>query len=213
MTPASTSRRHVIVGSALLLFAAGCETTPAPRLFTLAPRPATPSRPVAATIAVGHVQMAKYLDRLQIVGYRDAYELQYSEFIIWGENLGDMTTRVLAENLSERLPRSQVYLSAGSFADATADITLEISIDKFDPDPAGVVVLAAQWAAHRQGRPDQIRSEQIRVTPRSKDPTDQVAAMSDALGQLADRIVAGLPEREEQRPRPSPTGSPRRSER
>jgi uncharacterized protein len=208
MTPASPSRRRVLVGCGLLLLAA-CSTTPPPRLFTLAPRPATPSRSFAAAIAVRRVQLPKYLDRLQIVSYRDPYELQYSEFFIWGENLSDMTTRVLAENLSERLPHSQVYLSAGSFADATADMTLQISIDKFDPDPAGVVVLSAQWAAHRQGYPDQIRSEQIRVTPGSKDPTGQVAAMSDALGQLADRIVAGLPAPAE----PSSTASPRRKAR
>jgi uncharacterized protein len=210
MTQVSTSRRRVLVGGGVILLLAACSTTPPPRLFTLAPRPATPSRSLAATIAVKRVQMAKYLDRPQIVSYRDPYELQYSEFVIWGENLSDLTTRVLAESLSERLPQSQVYLSAGSFADATADITLETSIDKFDPDPAGVVVLAAQWAAHRQGRPDQIRSEQIRVTPSSKDPTGQVAAMSDALGQLADRIVAGLPEPAEQPAKPSSTVSPRR---
>jgi uncharacterized protein len=208
MTQASPSRRRVLAGCGLLLLAA-CSTTPPPRLFTLAPRPATPSRPFAATIAVRRVQLPKYLDRLQIVSYRDPYELQYSEFVIWGENLSDMTTRVLAENLSERLPQSQVYLGAGSFADATADITLETSIDKFDPDPSGVVVLSAQWAAHRQGYPDQIRSEQIRITPGSKDPTGQVAAMSDALGQLADRIVAGLPAPAE----PSSTASPRRKAR
>lgn len=208
MTPASPSRRRILAGCGLLLLAA-CSSTPPPRLFTLAPRPATPSRPFAATIAVRRVQLPKYLERLQIVSYRDPYELQYSEFVIWGENLSDMTTRVLAANLSERLPHSQVYLSAGSFADATADITLETSIDKFDPDPAGVVVLSAQWAAHRQGAPDQIRSEQIRVTPGSKDPTGQVAAMSDALGQLADRIVAGLPAPAE----PSSTAPPRRKTR
>jgi uncharacterized lipoprotein YmbA len=200
MIHASTSRR-VVVGAGLLLLLVRCETTPSPRLFTLAPRPATPTRPFAATIAVKRVEMAKYLDRPQIVSYRDPYELQYSEFVIWGENLSDMTTRVLAENLAERLPQSQVYLSAGSFADARADITLETSIDSFAPDPAGLVVLAAQWAVHGQGRPAQIRSEQIRVTPRSNDPVGQVAAMSDAIGQLADRIVAGLREPDQKPPR------------
>jgi uncharacterized protein len=213
MIRALTSRRQIIIGCGLLLSLAACGTTPPPRLFTLAPRPATPSRSVNATVAVRRVQMAKYLDRPQIVGYRDPYELQYSEFVVWGENLSDMTTRVLAQNLSERLPQSQVYLGAGSFADATADITLEASIDRFDPDPAGEVILAAQWAAHREGRPDQIRSEQIRVVPSSKDPTGQVAAMSDALGQLADRIVAGLSAPEGRRPNPSSTGFKRHNTR
>lgn len=194
MIPAPPSRRQVVVGGGLLLLVAGCGTTPPPRLFTLTPRPATPSRPYAATIAVSRVHLPKYLERAQIVSYRDPYELQYSEFVVWGENLGDMTTRVLAENLAERLPKSQVVLGAGSFVSATPDITLETSFDKFDPDPTGVVVLAAQWAAHRAGRPDQIRTEEIKVTPSSKDPGGQVAAMSDALGQFADRIVAGLPE-------------------
>jgi len=211
MTGALKHRRQLIVGCGLLLLLASCDTTPPPRLFTLAARPATLNRPLATTIAVKRVEMAKYLDRPQIVSYRDPYELVFSEFVIWAENLSDMTTRVLVENLAQRLPQSQLFLSAGSFADTTAGMTLEISIDKFDPDPAGVVVLTAQWVAHQEGQPDRIRSEQIRVTPGSKDPTGQVAAMSDALGQLADRIAAGLPEREQPRPKPSSTGSPRRT--
>jgi uncharacterized lipoprotein YmbA len=198
MTHGSTSGR-VVVGCGLLLLLARCEATPPPRLFTLAPRPATPTRPFAATIAIKRVEMAKYLDRPQIVSYRDPYELQYSEFVIWGENLSEMTTRMLGENLSERLPQSQVYLSAGSFADATANIIIETNIYKFDADPTGVVVLAGQWAAHDLGRPAQIRSEQIRVSPRSNDPAGQVAAMSDAIGELADRIVAGLPKPDQKR--------------
>jgi uncharacterized protein len=212
LTQASTSRRQAILGCGLLLLA-GCSTTPAPRLFTLAPRPATPDRPFAGTIAVKRVEMAKYLDRPQIVSYRDAYELQYSEYVIWGENLSDMVTRILVENLSERLPKSQVYLSAGSFADATADVTLETNIDKFDPDAMGAVVLTAQWAAYRQGGSYQIHAEQIRVTPSANNSAAQVAAMSDALGQLADRIVAGLPAPAEQPAKSSSAGSRKRKAR
>ena len=44
--------------------------------------------------------------------------------------VGPTLTEGIAKNLAERLPQSQVYLSAGSFADATADIVLETNIDK-----------------------------------------------------------------------------------
>ncbi|MGO8920185.1 MAG: membrane integrity-associated transporter subunit PqiC [Stellaceae bacterium] len=200
MTPATASPRRLVAGFGLLLLV-GCGTTPSPRLFTLAPRSETPARQLSATVGVKRVEIAKYLDRPQIVAYSDAYELKLSEFTLWGEGLGDMTTRVLAENLSERLTGSQVYVAAGPLDGQAAEITLEVSIDRFEPDPAGVVVLAGQWVAHREGHDDQLRSEQIRVTPASGDATGQVAAMSDALGQFADRIAAGLPPPDEKRAR------------
>ena len=192
MTPRSISHGLILATLVLLPALAGCSTTPPPRLFTLAPQPAAPAGQLARIISVKRVAIAKYLDRLQIVRYRDSYELSYSEFTLWGEGLGDMVTRVLVEDLSTRLPRSQVYAASGPLTAATPDITVEVNIDRFDTDPGGTVVLAAQWIAHRQGKSDQIRSERIEVAPASGDATGQVAAMSDTLGQFAGRIATGL---------------------
>ncbi|HVM80032.1 MAG TPA: PqiC family protein [Stellaceae bacterium] len=192
MSSAFTSRRVVLATFLALPGLTACGSSPAPRLFTLAPQPSAATSPLAQTISVKRVGIPKYLDRLQIVRYRDQYELTSSEFMLWGEGLTDMITRVLVANLSARLPRSQVYAASGSLTGPSADITIEIDIDKFDPDPNGTIVLAAQWIAHRRGKNDQIHSERIEVAPASNDTPGQVAAMSEALGQLSGKIASGL---------------------
>jgi len=215
------SRRRAIQAILLTLAIAGCADTPPAKIFTLAPQPGQPaarsgsSNPVAATahptstqrirstaragstqpgeptkVSVKTVQIAKHLDRPQMVRYSDAYQLQTSEFERWGEGFSDMTTRVLVENLAQRLPHDQVFAASGALTTA-GDVSVEVDIVRFEPDPQGTVLLDARWAAVPRQGPDQgIRSEQIQVKMASDSAADQVAAMSEALGQLADRIAA-----------------------
>ncbi len=191
MTAGSPSRRLVIAVLALLPSLGGC-STPSPRLFTLAPRPGVPDDRFSGTISVKRAELAKYLDRPQIVRYSDTYELSLSEYVRWGEGLNDMVTRVLVEDLSQRLPRSQVYAASGPLTMPPPDVTLELDIEKFETDPSGAVVLLAKWLAHRERRGDQLRSSHIQVVTSSADAASEVAAMSDALGQLANEIAVGV---------------------
>ena len=213
------SRRRAIQAIVLTLAIAGCADTPPAKIFTLAPQPGQPaarsgsSSSVAATaratstrrstaragttqpseptkVSVKTVQIAKYLDRPQMVRYSDPYQLQTSEFERWGEGFSDMTTRVLVENLAQRLPHEQVFAASGALTTA-GDVSVEVDIVRFEPDPQGTVLLDARWAAVPRQGPDQgIRSEQIQVKMASDSAADQVAAMSAALGELADRIAA-----------------------
>ena len=192
MTAPSPSRRRIFAVLALLPALGACSTTPPPKLFTLAPRPGTPDNRFAGAISVRRAELAKYLDRPEIVRYSDPYQLSMSEYVRWGEGLGDMVTRVLVADLAQRLPRSQPYAASGPLTPPSPIVTIDLNIDKFEPDPSGAVVLVAQWMAHRERTGDRIRFEQIRVAVEANDPTAQVAAMSDALAQLADRIAGGL---------------------
>ena len=191
MTGKLPSRRRLVAILALLPAVAACATPP-PRLFTLAPRPGKPDDRVVATIGVRRVELAKYLDRPEIVRHIDPYQLGMSDYVRWGEGLGDMVTRVLVADLAQRLPRSQLYAAAGPLAPPSPGIVLEVNIDKFEPEPSSAVVLAAQWLAHRERVSDRIQSEQLRVAMAADNPAAQIAAMSDALAQLADRIAGGL---------------------
>jgi uncharacterized protein len=205
------SRRRILAAIALVPILARCQNSPSSRLYTLAARPAQdPAGKVSRTIVVQRVEIAKYLDRPEIVRYGSPYELTLSEFDRWGEGLGDMATRILVEDLAERLPHSQVYAASGSLTSPGADETLEVNITKFEPDAAGTVVLAAQWTIHRKAGRDRLRTQQFRVPvveanatkdgatggapsgSTTLDPTSQVAAMSDALGQLATEIAKEL---------------------
>jgi uncharacterized protein len=187
------SRRLIPSTLGLLLALGGCQDSPPVKFYTLTARPAAPAAgPALRTIIIKPVEVAKYLDRPQIVRYSGSYELSLSEFDRWGEGLGDMATRVLAEDLAERLPRSHVYAATSTLTSPDADVTVEINIVKFEPDAAGTVILAARWVIHRAKRGPQFQEQQIRVAASGVDATSQVAAMSDALGQLASRIAAGL---------------------
>jgi uncharacterized lipoprotein YmbA len=205
------SRRRILAAIALTAILARCQGSPPSRFYTLAARPAQdPASKVSRTILVQPVQTAKYLDRSEIVRYGSPYELTLSEFDRWGEGLGDMTTRILVEDLAQRLPHSQIYAASGSLTPSGADETLEVNVTKFEPDSAGTVVLAAHWTIHRKAGRDRLRTQQFQVLAAAAnatkdaatggaptgserlDPTSQVAAMSDALGQLATEIAKDL---------------------
>jgi uncharacterized lipoprotein YmbA len=192
MTRGDLSRRRLIAGLGLLAALEACTTSPNSRFFTLAPQPAAASagRP-PATVAVKPVELAKYLDRPQIVRHSNAYELQIADLERWGEEMRDMVTRVVIENLSLRLPASQVVGTSGSLT-IRADVTVEVDISRFDADQNGKVFLDARSAVQRDGRRPSLWSDRITVQPASPSVPDLVAAMSDALGQLSDRIAQVL---------------------
>lgn len=192
MTFGNLSRRRLMAGLGLLAALEGCTTSPNSRFFTLVPQPAAPSAGRSpATVAVKPVELAKYLDRPQIVRRSDAYELQIDGLERWGEEMRDMVTRVLIENLTLRLPASQVVGTSGSLT-IRADVTVEVDITRFDADQSGKVLLDARSAVQREGRRPSVWSDRITVQPASPSITDLVAAMSEALGELSDRIARVL---------------------
>jgi uncharacterized protein len=192
MTTHAPSRRHFLGVLFLLPAVAGCTDPPPAKLYTLAPRPATPAHRPPATVSVAQVAAAKYLDRPEMVRYSGAYELNASEYERWGEGMSEMVTRVLVENLTQRLPGSQVYAASGPLTLPSAEFAVELYVDKFDADASGTVVLVAQWVVHDGKSRSQFRAQEIRVVPPSSDTAGQVAAMSDALGQLSSQIAAAI---------------------
>ncbi|MGK9167133.1 PqiC family protein [Inquilinus limosus] len=177
----------LLAGTAL----AACSSPP-PKVYTLAVVPGTAvgGRPVTASVAA--VEIPKYLDRPQIVRRSGTVELGVDEFERWGEPLANMVQRVLADDLAARLPAGSVVTTSRTLSGDEA-MTIELALGRFDPDPDGTIVLEAQWRVLRKagGRP---KTETARITRRPADDTiaAQVRAMSDALGELADRIARGM---------------------
>jgi len=108
-----------------------------------------------------------------------------------------------------------VFTSAGSIT-AEADATIEMDVQRFDADAAGQAVLLAQVAVSRgQARASAVtRVFRLAVQPATPKTTDLVAAMSAALGQLADGIATMLraaePAAHSSSTRSSPTKEKRR---
>lgn len=178
----------------LPLAAAGC-ASPDPLYFTLMVRPGSASVGGSGVggprvVELRRIGLAGYLDRPEIVRNGSEYRLKIPNGERWGEPLGELIARVVAENLTTRLPGSTVFTSAGSIS-ASPDATLEMDVQRLDADQSGQVVMLAQVAVTRAGvrTPSAAQTVRLTVAPGSAATVDYVAAISTALGQLADRIV------------------------
>jgi len=175
----------------LLLLAAapaGC-ASPNPILYVLAPQPGTDTPGAPRTVELREVGLARYLDRSQIVRSSEGYRLDVLSNEWWGEPLGNMLSRVLVQELTQRLPGSTVYGENGSIS-ATAAATVAINVQRLDEDAAGAVVLIAQVAV-ASGRDSATQTVRYSVPPSGTGTAALVSAMSAAVGQLAD-TVAGM---------------------
>jgi uncharacterized protein len=167
-------------------------SSPDPNLYMLVPEHGTVLADPLPPIRLGPVTVARYLDRPQIVHHRTPYELDYSDTERWGEALDDMVPRILAEDLTQRLPDTRIALQSSDMMNDAAR-SLPISIERFDADPSGTVILEARWAVRNHGGGAAALEEaRIEKHAASSETPDLVAAMSDCLGELSDRLAAAL---------------------
>jgi uncharacterized protein len=180
--------RRRLFGLGIAAALAGC-TSPNPMLYTIqtAPGPVEPGAP--RVVLVRQVAIARYLDREEIVRSADNYRLQVMSNDWWGEPLGAMLNRVLVAELSQRLPRSTVLADTGAVS-AEPGATVTLDIERLDEDAAGNLVLDAQAGVRFAGEPlPVLKSFHFTVPPPAPGVPGEVAAISTALGRLADGIA------------------------
>lgn len=187
------TRRFLLLASAGPALLAACSSSPNPTLYTIAPVPGTPHPGGPHIIVLREISLARYLERPQIVRSSASYQLAVEANDWWGEPLGAMLSRVLIEDISQRLPGSVVLSELGAIGNKP-DATVEINVLRLDGDTDGAVVLRAQvgitLASARQSPTAQAIA--LKAVPPSAGVPGEVAAISDVLGQLADRVAAVL---------------------
>jgi uncharacterized lipoprotein YmbA len=174
----------------LALTLAGC-ASPDPNFYTLNATSGATLTGAPASIEVRRPGLAGYLDRADIVLKNDSYTLSVNSQQRWGEPLGDMIGRVMAEDLTQRLPGSSVFDQSGAIT-ANPDARVEIDILKFDPAGDGTVVLNAEYAieAGTTHHPIAARHVSLSATPSGPGAAALAAAESGLLGTLADQIAS-----------------------
>lgn len=173
----------------LLLAVAGCASAD-PAYYTLRPSPGAAVPTAVGTVKLARPGLAGYLDRPEIVRDSTSNKLLLQSGERWGEPLGDMIGRIMAEDLTQRLPGSTVFTEAGSIS-VDADSTVEMDIQRFDLDASGRVVLLAQVAV-RSGRNHasaSSRSIRLTISPSDTSTAALVGAMGTLIGQLADAVA------------------------
>src|SRR6266850_4056820 len=177
-----------LVAVACLATLAAC-SSPTPMLYTIAPVSGAVQSGGPKVVALQQISLARYLERSQIVRSSENYRLDVMSNDWWGEPLGAMLSRVLIEELGQRLPQSVVIGESGAVT-ASPDATIELNFQRLDEDAAGNLVLQAQASTSFKGRPGQtLRNFRFVVTPPTGDTQGEVTAVSTAVGQLADGLA------------------------
>ena len=173
----------------LALTVAAC-SSPLPALYTIAPVQGPMQTGAPPVVVVQTIGLARYLDRSQIVRSSEASRLDVQANDWWGEPLGAMLTRVLAEELTQRLPQSTVINEAGAVT-ASPDAVIEIDVRRLDEDAGGNLILLAQANVNFKSRKSSaLRNFRIVVPSSGAGTPELVAAISAAVGQLADGLAA-----------------------
>jgi hypothetical protein len=177
---------------ALAAALAAC-SSPNPVLYTVSPVSGAAHASAPKVVVVQQIAVARYLDRSQIVRSSENNRIEVMENDWWGEPLGAMLGRVLVEELGQRLPGSVVLGETGAVT-ASPDATIELNLQRLDEDAAGNLVLAAQASVGFKGRrPPVLRNFRIAAPPPAPGGVaGEVAAVSTAVGQLADGLAAML---------------------
>ena len=167
-------------------------SSPSPVLYTIAPIPGTPQTGGPKVVALQQISTARYLERSQIVRSSENYRLDVMSNDWWGEPLGAMLSRVLVEELGQRLPQSTVIGESGAVT-AAPDATIELNLQRLDEDSSGNLLLQAQASVSFKGRgAPLLRNFRFAVPPPASGVPGEVTAISTAVGQLADGLAAML---------------------
>jgi uncharacterized lipoprotein YmbA len=185
------ARRRRLAALGLAAALAAC-SSPSPELYTIAPVSGATQTGGPRVIALQQIGTARYLERSQIVRSSENYRLDVMSNDWWGEPLSAMLSRVLIEELGQRLPQSTVLGESGAVT-ASPDATVEINFQRLDEDTSGNLVLMAQASVSFKGRPaPALRSFRFVVTPPAPGVPGEVTAISTAVGQLADVLASML---------------------
>jgi hypothetical protein len=184
----SAAKLAALVLAAVL---AAC-SSPSPVLYTIAPVQGPVQSGGPKVIVLQQIATAHYLERSQIVRSSENYRLDVMSNDWWGETLSAMLSRVLTEELGQRLPQSTVIGETGAVS-ASPDATVELNVQRLDEDASGSVVVQAQASVSFKGRPAPVlRSFRFVVTPSAAGVQGEVTAISTALGQLAEGLASLL---------------------
>jgi uncharacterized lipoprotein YmbA len=172
-----------------------CGTSPPVQYFVLdSVHPVAPVVDgVEVPVRVSVVRIPPDLDRQEMVRESAATELTVSDQHRWGAPLGEMTARVLSQDLAQRLSPGMVVFPQEPAPPRVNNLV--INVFQFDRDPSGAVTFDGSWSLvpDTADAPLVRRHVHLRLVTPSGSYGEQVRAMSHILAVLSDSIVANLP--------------------
>jgi uncharacterized lipoprotein YmbA len=179
---------------AALCSLAGCQSSPATRYFTLsevAPASARPGTPSAGlALQVERVTIPGELDRLEIARHGESNQLRIATFELWAAPLDGMIRRIVSEDLAARLAPGSVASANEPVGDQQRRLYLDIQ--DFAGNERGTVNLRTAWLLKAPDGAESRGVEAVSADANDASADALAAAMSRALGLLADRLSVML---------------------
>jgi uncharacterized lipoprotein YmbA len=189
-----------LLAALLGLLVAGCIGTPTrpSSFYVLSTEAGTPvagreSPAAPLSLGLGPVELPDVLDRPQIVTRPDPNRIDLAEYDRWGGDLGKDLSRVLAQNLMERLNTDAVLLYPWS-SSRRPDFEVSIRFFRFDGELDKRAELEGVWRLSdtRRGCEPVSRRFRIAETSPSSGYAGLVAAISRGVAKLSDEIAAAI---------------------
>jgi len=184
-------------GVALLaLTLTGCFRGDSTRLYLLdagenAPPVAAATALDGASIGLGPIRIAEYLDRPQLVVAVSPHQYRLEDKNRWAESLNQNISRSLAQALSRRLPNAQIVRHPWAARQAP-DYQLSLEIDQLHQSSDGYSRLQAQWRIAKAGKTLVDRRFDCEQAAAADDAEAIVAAQSRCLAALTETLVQAL---------------------
>ncbi len=138
--------RPILSLTLLALLATGCSAPS--HLYRLEPlaHPKGALHPLGRTVVgIAEVQLADYLHKNAIVLRESPHRFAIRENDLWAGNLAKNIQRTLAQELTALVP-GRTFLVFPWDEPLTDRYRIYLSIDRFDADEKGVVVLSGRWS-------------------------------------------------------------------
>lgn len=176
----------------LTVLVAGCGFLSRPKntFYSLDTIPGLAPVATAAGLPVGieAIELPPGLDRRGIVIRGADHKVEVRGTHQWTSSLEEMVLHTLAFDLANRLPEGMVILP-GQAKPSGAMRSISVVFEELAPGQDAVFVLDARWTVSEPGRPSLSRHERITLPMTSMESPAIVAAMSQALATLADRMA------------------------
>ncbi len=180
----------------------GCLSTPPTRYYSLVPvetkalisaSGAIPRDMAVPLVGIGPLQLAKYLDRTQIVIRPTPHRVEISEFDQWISNLADQIYLTMQENLSTLLGTDHIVRYPWKRS-SEPDFQVSIEVIQMDGVLGKEVKLVARWHLYHKGGVKLITSEKAKIIESvSEEGFDPLArAHSRTLGKLCRTIATEI---------------------
>ena len=164
---------------------AGCSSSPPTRFYTLSETAPEASAPQGVgLVEVTGVSVPGELDRPEVVRRMGPNQLSISGLDRWAAPLDQVIRRVLSDDIGHRVPAPV----------PGREYPVSVDIHEFYGDDLCNVTLRAAWTVRQQPHAAAVQptNEEIHVPSSGACPVTLAATMSVAVGQLSDRIIAGV---------------------